>query len=282
MANERRVRQGFLSGLIDDNPLSNSATTLNSTELAGLEAIDSTEHAVIVLDPTGAGNGPEVAYVTAHTGSATSATIVRGREGTTGVQHASTITWVHVPTVHDYIQTLNNADKPSTGGVPYEGQSVAVVDKDRFETYSGSAWERGPHWGVTGRTGFAIQRTATQSVNDGSTFTNISWDTEDFDSDSYFAATSATVTIPSGLDGLYIVTFTVNTGYPTNGSAALQRIIAGGITHSKGYASYNAGGTMSIGPLPLAAADTITCGVAQTVGGAANFTARLWGYRIGR
>jgi hypothetical protein len=59
------VRADFITGAILDNPLTNAATTLNSTQLIALPAVDSTQHMVIVLDPTGAGNGPEVVWVTA-------------------------------------------------------------------------------------------------------------------------------------------------------------------------------------------------------------------------
>ena len=140
MANEFRVRQNFVSGLIDDNPLSNSATTLNSTELAGLQAIDSTQHAALVLDPTGAGNGPEIVWVTAHTGSATSATIVRGREGTSGVQHASTISWVHVATRADFELIGTTADRPSGTGLPYKYQRYYDTDLGQPLIYDGTQW----------------------------------------------------------------------------------------------------------------------------------------------
>lgn len=140
MANEIRKRANFLSGTIDDNPLSNSATTLNSTELAALPAVDSTEHMALVLDPTGAGNGPEIVWVTAHTGSATSATIVRGREGTSGVAHASTITWVHTATASDFTTTGTTANRPSGGGLPFRHQRYYDTTLGCEMVYDGSAW----------------------------------------------------------------------------------------------------------------------------------------------
>jgi hypothetical protein len=140
MANELRVRQNFQSGTIDDNPLTSGATTLTSTELAGLAAVDSTEHMALVLDPTGALNGPEIVWVTAHTGSATTATIVRGREGTTGVQHSSVITWVHVATNADYEQIGPTADRPSGTGLPFKWQRYFDTDLGSPMIYNGSAW----------------------------------------------------------------------------------------------------------------------------------------------
>lgn len=159
MANEIRVRSNFKSGIIDDNPLSNSATTLTSTELAGIPAIGATEHMALVLDPTGVGNGPEIVWITAHTGSATTATIVRGREGTTGVSHASTIAWAHVATAADFTQTGTTANRPSGGGLPFRHQRYYDTDLGREIIYSGSAWEPvAPHCQQT-RTAITADRT---------------------------------------------------------------------------------------------------------------------------
>lgn len=97
-----RSRTAFLSGTITDNPLTNVATTMNSAALASLPAIASPDIAVLVLDPTGSAGAPEVVYVTAHTGSATSATISRAQEGSSARQHASGIAWVHGPTLYDF------------------------------------------------------------------------------------------------------------------------------------------------------------------------------------
>lgn len=140
MANELRVRQNFLSGVISDNPLSNSATTINSAQLANLPVIGSTNHMALVLDPDGTGNGPEIVWVTAHTASATSATVVRAREGTTGVQHAQNTPWIHAPTAYDYPLNVTSSTRPSTGGLPYYGQRIYESDTFRELIYSQGAW----------------------------------------------------------------------------------------------------------------------------------------------
>ena len=95
-----RMRQNFIAGTVDDNPLLVGATTLTSTELANLQAIAAPEVAVVVLDPTGA--APEIVHVTAHTASATTATIARGKEGTAAAEHAVDTPWRHVPTAEDF------------------------------------------------------------------------------------------------------------------------------------------------------------------------------------
>lgn len=101
----RRLYTNNVQGTTTDNPLTDSATTLNSAGLANLAAVSS-NHAVIVLDPLRDDGAPEIVIVTAHTGSATSATISRGAYGTTPRQHAAGTLWVHPVTKDDLIQVL--------------------------------------------------------------------------------------------------------------------------------------------------------------------------------
>lgn len=89
-----RLFTNLKSGDVDDNPLTAGATTLTSAELASLPLVTGGDTLELVLDPLGAGNGPEIVTVTAHSTSATTATITRGQHGTTAVQHALTTAWV--------------------------------------------------------------------------------------------------------------------------------------------------------------------------------------------
>lgn len=91
-----RVRTDNVFGTTTNNPLTNVGTTLNSDGLANLAAVSSAE-AIIILDPNRVSGAPEIVVVTAHTASATSATIVRGQFGTTARQHDSGTEWVHGP-----------------------------------------------------------------------------------------------------------------------------------------------------------------------------------------
>lgn len=102
MANEKRLRVNSIGGLIEDNPLTNAATTLTSAALAALPVVDTTNHCAIVLDPDGIEGAPEIAWITAHTAAATTATIARAQEDTGALQHSQGIPWVHAPTVKDY------------------------------------------------------------------------------------------------------------------------------------------------------------------------------------
>lgn len=103
MANEKRVRSNFLGGLVEDNPLTSAATTLTSAALAAMGTIDTTNHAAIILDPDGINGAPEIAYVTAHTAAATTATVSRGQESTTARQHDRDVPWIHGPTSMDTV-----------------------------------------------------------------------------------------------------------------------------------------------------------------------------------
>jgi len=129
----RRLYTNNVQGTVTDNPLTDSATTLNSAGLANLAAVSS-NHAVIVLDPLRAAGAPEVVIVTAHTGAATSATISRGAYGTTPRQHAAGTLWVHPYTHADVIQVL--AANPSDN---HEGQVWYRSDTDIYMAHNGSA-----------------------------------------------------------------------------------------------------------------------------------------------
>lgn len=106
----KRFNNAF--GQVDDDPLSDTATTLNSAELPRLGVVDSinNEIARLTLDPERADGAPEIIHVTSYDGTATSATIERGKEGTTARQHALDTVWEHAPTVED----VNAGDVGST------------------------------------------------------------------------------------------------------------------------------------------------------------------------
>lgn len=93
----RRYNNQF--GTITDNPLTSGATTMNSATFGALPAVVAPDYLAIVLDPDTASE--EVIWVTAHTASATSATIWRAREGSTAVAHTSGAIWKHGPTAAD-------------------------------------------------------------------------------------------------------------------------------------------------------------------------------------
>lgn len=133
-----RILANNVQGTTTDNPLLVGATTINSAGLANLPVVSSA-HAVLVLDPLRVNGAPEIVVVTAHTASATSATITRGAYGTTARQHASGTVWVHAPTIDDVVRILTSATRPSD---PYRGQLIFETDTNSFVARDTSdAWQ---------------------------------------------------------------------------------------------------------------------------------------------
>ena len=172
MANEYRVRASGVQGTITNNPLLVGATTMNGAGLADLPAIGATQFAAITLDPLGTAGAPEVVWVTAHTASATSATIVRAREGTTARQHASGTAWVHGPTPADYLTVAAAASLPSGGGLPYIGESAYQYDGTNDEGLwlrnTAGQWRKSWNmpWGVIGYVEVTANQTGISTITD--------------------------------------------------------------------------------------------------------------------
>lgn len=134
-----RITANNVYGTIDDSPLTAGSTTLNSTELSLLPVVSSA-HAVLVLDPKRVSGEPEIVIVTAHTASATVATITRGAYGTVARSHIAGTPWAHVPVIDDYERIATSAARPSD---PYEGQTIWETDTDFTKYWNGTTWEQG-------------------------------------------------------------------------------------------------------------------------------------------
>lgn len=170
-----RVRTNNVFGTTTDNPLTNVATTMNSAGLANLAAI-ATQHAVITLDPLRVSGAPEYVIVTAHTGSATSATITRGAYGSTARQHPLGTLWTHAPLTEDFILICTSATRPSD---PYEGQGIYETDTNKLAFYTGTDWAYRDAGGTLGY--------AQVTANQGSITTEVD-----------LTSLTATVTVPTG------------------------------------------------------------------------------------
>jgi hypothetical protein len=162
---------------------------------------------------------------------------------------------------------------------PVEGMMSYLTGTDRFEGYQGSAWERCAWLTSTGRTGGIWSRSATQSINN-ITVTDISWDTESADSDSFLAITGATLTIPSGLGGIYIVCSRGAYSSSTTG-VNFCRITMGGTTFEQPGTESVTGFTTITAMAARAAANTIKVSLYHTNGGAITWTGNLWVFRMG-
>lgn len=96
-----RLRSNNVFGTTTNAPLLIGGTTLNAAGLANLVAVAGADRAAITLDPNRVNGAPEIVWVSAHTGAATSATILRAQEGTSAREHPVGTFWVHAATAKD-------------------------------------------------------------------------------------------------------------------------------------------------------------------------------------
>jgi hypothetical protein len=168
---------------------------------------------------------------------------------------------------------------------PVDGMLCYITGEDRFYSYDGSAWRRTAWNSASGRTQVLLRRNANQSIP-ATTLTDISWDTEDSDPDGFITAPSTTLTVPSGLGGLYACTVGL-TSSANPGAAGFGQIVPGAASAIR----FSLGGGNAVGAWqdrvgttwvgPLNAAETLKVSVFQDSGAAANFTGYLRLYRIG-
>lgn len=152
----------------------------------------------------------------------------------------------------------------------------------------GTEWVHGPVATVSSdlgdypeRVGVRLRRAAVQSIPNAAT-TAISWDTEDQDTNGFIAVTATTITVPTGLGGVYAVSASVAfAGGSITGRGFLD-IVAGGRTW-RGSLDSNIGEDQIAHAATVALADAATArvDVFQTTGGARNATAILEMFRLG-
>lgn len=86
--------------------LTNSGTTITFAVAPAFATLTGSDYIPIVLEPptTSPSANFEVVYLTAYTAAATTGTISRGQEGTTGVVHSNGVAWAVAPSVLDAYQ----------------------------------------------------------------------------------------------------------------------------------------------------------------------------------
>jgi hypothetical protein len=135
MANEIRMRQGGVGGLVEDNPLTAAATLLTSAGLAAVSGgVDSSHHLPLILDPDGNNGPPEIAYVaslTAGAGATGTTGLLRGQEGTTARQHDQDTPWLHGPTPRDYVSW--SSKKITSGDISFAQSTAWAKGPSAFE-----------------------------------------------------------------------------------------------------------------------------------------------------
>lgn len=112
-------------------------TTLNSPQLASFPAVTGSDIAVLTIDPQQVGGAPEIVYVTAHTASATTATIARGKEGTSARQHSTSEVWINGITTLDLDIRRYRAKITATGATTnlVAGLQGAVMSSSTADAY---------------------------------------------------------------------------------------------------------------------------------------------------
>jgi hypothetical protein len=132
------------------------------------------------------------------------------------------------------------------------------------------------------RMGLSLRRATNQSIgNAGGSDTAISWDTEDADTDGFFAPTGTTITVPSGCGGVYSINFYTTWGTALGTGRAFLTITHNGIANYRLPLQGQSETLVSCAfVVPLSATDTIVAKVYQSSGGANNVQAQLLMYRV--
>ena len=162
-----------------------------------------------------------------------------------------------------------------------EGRLVTETDTDRIVCYDGTNWVRVGNYSSAGRSGVQLARFATQSIPTGTgTFTAVSWDVETTDTDGYITATSDTITVPTGLGGLYAIS-AVMTWASTPGTNSTIEVYVNGTSwrHPIGAATQMTTCAVSV-IVPVAAAQTVQIRLSQGSGAAINVTGNLEMWRL--
>jgi hypothetical protein len=185
-----------------------------------------------------------------------------------------------VTTSHDYLLRANGIQTCTSGArgtALRSGQIKYETDTSRFIVWNGVAWNRFQWTNTSSRTGCALRRVANQTYANG-VAANISWDTGDFDSDTFVPGVATTVVIPTGQGGIYSLTLNVVFSSATFTRIALLPTIAGTVHGTNAGANEN---FLSFGWVgPLSAGNTITVSAVQTSGASRTLTGNLWLYRL--
>lgn len=196
-----RIRSNNLFGSITDNPLTSGSATFNSASLSLMPAVASGDHLIVTLDPLRQYGFPEIVMVTAHTASATVATVQRGMYGTTPRTHPTGTFWAHAAVTEESISIVTSGTRPAD---PYRGEILFETDTNRYVgRTTGDAWQQAglffdpPACRVT--------KSNTQSLAHN-TFNIILWDGETFDTDNMHSTSSLTSRIVFNTPGIYLIT----------------------------------------------------------------------------
>jgi hypothetical protein len=188
------------------------------------------------------------------------------------VVSGTTITSAWGNLVRDHLVTYTGSDDVSV-----TGQMAVNTSTGRLMIYDGSAALRLANYTAAGRTWVRLTNSGfAQGTGVNSTF---SWTTEVADADSWYSG-GTNVTVPSGFDGVYVVTFIAISDTAMSGGGTASMAIAG--TTYVGYcATGNTTSNITV-VVALAAGDTIVCRHYNGHSGAVNTNGALTIVRLCR
>ena len=128
------------------------------------------------------------------------------------------------------------------------------------------------------RAGGSWSRTSGQSVDSGSQ-TTITWTTEGLDTHGFLTPTSGTVTIPTGMGGLYAITVALDAAAALGGRCYAQ-ITAAGRIYRTPFTSPGEDLVSVSATVPLASGDTISVAMYHDSGSTIAFKGALDVYRV--
>jgi hypothetical protein len=159
------------------------------------------------------------------------------------------------------------------GTVVHVGTSSGTTTAmPRIYTWDGAAWVFTGWWAPAGRPGVTLTDAAQTIAT--ATATDVTWGTEVRDFDGWTSGGSATLTVPTGWGGQYMVTFSVAWSAGTGAGPAVWAVINGTPAYAENGPTSVAMHTVSF-TRTLAAADTLLFRVFQNSGGNADAVSRL-------
>jgi len=138
------------------------------------------------------------------------------------------------------------------------------------------------------RVGVRLRRVATQTLTDN-TLATVSWDTEDEDTDGFWAiGTPTVVTIPTGKGGLYAITAACdNSGLLSSAARGLihlsvtSAVTGVAPTYRSPIEALGDIASVAVPAIPLAAGDTFTVQILADMAASGTLQAWLSCYRVG-
>lgn len=167
----------------------------------------------------------------------------------------------------------------STRPTGVEGRIIYETDTDRYYVYVASWVLIG--WGTAAARPWVSLTDAAQSIGTASA-TDITWDTEVADPDGWTSGGSATLTVPTGFDGLYVLSYTATWASSSLGTTPGVFLLVNGVNVGSAV-GLTFGGTHTMTKLlALAATNTIKVQAYQNSGGSINVSSTLVLARLGR